>query len=193
MKRALIDLLLFLACVGIILLAFLPLLGERYSEQEDAPAITEAVSEPCADVVLMASLEPTATPEPAPTPYPSDIPYNPAVPIPGPLQYVLWQACEDTGIEYAIALAVIEVESDFNPDEDNGICYGYMQLHRRYFPGNLSPGQNIRYGMEHLGRLLKQYGTIEAALTAYNAGHDTGSRTYANAVLAAAEKWRGII
>lgn len=37
------------------------------------------------------------------------------------------------------------------------------------------------------------YNTAKAALTAYNAGHDTGKRSYANAVLAVAEKWREII
>ena len=66
------------------------------------------------------------------------------------------------------------------------------QLNRDYFPSDLPAGENIRYGMEYLGRLLAQYDTIEAALTAYNAGHDTGSRVYANAVLAAAEKWRRV-
>ena len=193
MKRALLDLLLFLCCVAIVLLVFLPLLGARSSEQEDTPAITESVSEPGADVVLMASLEPTATPEPEPTPYPSDIPYNPAIPLPGPLQYVLWQACEDTGVEYAIALAVIEVESDFDPYEDNGLCYGYMQLNRRYFPDNLSPGQNIRYGMEYLGECFIKCESTGAALETYHAGYDTGSRVYANAVLAASERWRDVI
>lgn len=39
-----------------------------------------------------------------------------------------------------------------------------------------------------LGELLNRYGDIATALTAYNAGYDTGSGTYANAVLVAARK-----
>ena len=31
---------------------------------------------------------------------------------------------------------------------------------------------------------------FSAALTAYNAGHDTGNREYAEKVMAAAERWR---
>ena len=38
---------------------------------------------------------------------------------------------------------------------------------------------------------LDQYaGDLGAALTAYNAGHDTGNREYAEKVMAAAGRWR---
>ena len=103
---------------------------------------------------------------------------------------MLLEACEENGVELALALGVIEVESRFRVNADNGLCYGLMQLNRRYFPADLSPSENIRHGVEYLGQLLARYSTVEAALTAYNAGHDTGNRAYANAVLAAAEKWR---
>ena len=68
-----------------------------------------------------------------------------------------------------------------------------MQLNPRYFPADLPPEENIRVGVEYLGQLLARYSTVEAALTAYNAGHDTGKRGYANAVLAAAERWRDAV
>lgn len=105
---------------------------------------------------------------------------NPAASEPAP------SLCIDA---VALALGVIEVESSFKLDADNGLCYGLMQLNRRYFPDGLTPGENIRVGVEYLGQLLDRYDTVEAALTSYNAGHDTGKRGYANAVLAAAEKW----
>ena len=60
-------------------------------------------------------------------------------------------------------------------------------------PGGLSPAENIRHGVEFLASKLAQYGDVGAALTAYNAGHDIGARGYANTVLAAVERWRGII
>ena len=74
-------------------------------------------------------------------------------------------------------------------DADNGQCYGLTQLNRDYFPDGLSAADNLREGIHYLGRLLEQHGDMGAALTAYNAGYDTGSRAYAGAVLRAAEWW----
>jgi len=115
--------------------------------------------------------------------------YDPAIPLSADLQAVLFEACAENDVPVALALGVIEVESCFMADADNGQCYGLMQLNRDYFPDKLSPEDNLRAGIEYLGRLLGQYGDPVAALTAYNAGYDTGRRAYANAVLAAAEWW----
>lgn len=113
------------------------------------------------------------------------------VPLPYELQDVLQTECERCGVDYALALGLIETESGFDPEADNGLCYGLMQLNRDYFPADLSPAENIRAGMAYLADQLGRYETVEAALCGYNAGHDTGARDYANAVLAAAERWEG--
>lgn len=126
---------------------------------------------------------PESLPEPVPTPY------DPAVPLSPELQAALRKACGEAGVPISLALGLIEVESSFQEDADNGLCYGLCQLNLKYFPDKLSPTDNIRYGIRHLGGLLEQYGDTAAALTAYNAGHDTGSRSYAGAVLEAAERW----
>lgn len=195
MKRTLIDLLLLLTCIAIILLAFLSLLSMESAEQEAEVAATELTPPPGADVVALALPEPTAVPKPTPTAeaVPDKPTYNPAVPLSDDLQLILWAACEEHGVELAIALGLIEVESGFDPGADNGLCCGLMQLNRKYFPSGLSSAENIQHGVEYLGQLLARYDTVEVALTAYNAGHDTGSRTYANAVLAAAERWRDVV
>lgn len=66
-----------------------------------------------------------------------------------------------------------------------------MQLNPDYFPADLSPTENIQYGVAFIAEKLDQYaGNVGAALTAYNAGHDTGNREYAEKVMAAAERWR---
>ena len=40
---------------------------------------------------------------------------------------------------------------------------------------------------------MAQYnGDVPSALTAYNAGHDTGNRDYAEFVLAFADKWKAL-
>ena len=106
------------------------------------------------------------------------------------LQDVLHTACEANNVPYHVSLGLIWVESRFHPDADNGTSYGLCQLNRDYFPDKLTPAENIWAGMEYLGSLIDRYGDLGAALTAYNAGSDTGDRTYASAVLEAAENWR---
>ena len=95
-------------------------------------------------------------------------------------------------VEYALALGLIETESSFNPEAVSYVgCYGLMQLNPDYFPDDLSPAENIQYGVAFIAEKLDQYaGNVGAALTAYNAGHDTGNREYAEKVMAAAERWR---
>lgn len=99
-------------------------------------------------------------------------------------------ACGTYDIPVPLALGLIEVESGFDAEAVSGEgCYGLCQLNPEYFPSGLSPAQNIEAGIGYLGRQMERYGDVEAALTGYNAGHDTGAREYAEAVLEAAEKW----
>ncbi len=117
--------------------------------------------------------------------------YREDVPLERELQETLHEACEASGVPVSLALGLIETESGFQTDAVS--CegaYGLCQLNPKYFPADLTPAGNIRAGVAYLGELLERHGDPAAALTAYNAGHDTGSRTYANAVLAAAERWK---
>lgn len=128
--------------------------------------------------------------QPVPTVAVETVTYREDIPMPAEHQAALYEACEANGVPLELALGLIYTESRFQADADNGTSYGLCQLNRDYFPDGLSPEENIRAGVEYLGTLLEQYDTVDAALTAYNAGHDTGSRVYANAVLEAAEMWR---
>ena len=114
------------------------------------------------------------------------------VPLSAELQEVLWDACQEHKVEYALALGLMETESTFRPEAvSEAGCYGLMQLNPAYFPADLSPVENIQYGVAFIAEKLDQYaGNVGAALTAYNAGHDTGDREYAEKVMAAAERWR---
>lgn len=97
------------------------------------------------------------------------------------------------GVPYSLCLGVIEGECNFNAENDDGHCYGLMALNRDYFPDDLEQWQVIQYGVELLADKLEQYGgDVSAALTAYNAGHDTGNRDYAEFVLAFADKWAAL-
>lgn len=112
------------------------------------------------------------------------------LPLDYSLQDHLHTACEANNVPYHVALGLIEVESGFDPEAvSRAGCYGLLQINPQYFPSGLTPAENIEAGMEYLGSLIDRYGDLGAALTAYNAGSDTGDRTYASAVLEAAEKW----
>lgn len=116
---------------------------------------------------------------------------SPDIPLSEDLQAVLVEVCEANDVPLHIALGLIETESSFRTDAVSSIgAYGLCQLNPKYFPSGLSPEDNIRAGMDYLGELIDSHDSIDAALTAYNAGHDTGSRTYANKVLGNAEKWQ---
>lgn len=119
-------------------------------------------------------------------------PYNPAIPLARDLQKALREACEAHTVPVSLALGLIQVESSFDPEAVSpGGDYGLCQLNPRYFPSNLTPAENLQAGVGYLGKLLEQYdGDIGAALTAYNAGHDTGSRSYSNLILNAEKRWR---
>lgn len=130
---------------------------------------------------------PTATPAPGP--------YNPEIPLSPELQAVLLGACRENDVPVALALGLIEVESGFQEDavSPEG-CYGLCQLNPRYFPDKLSPTDNIRAGVEYLGKLLKQHGDAAVALVVYNQGGCQGAITpYAKAVLASTGKWRVVV
>lgn len=117
-------------------------------------------------------------------------PYREDIPLSRELQAVLYEVCSANDVAPCLVLGVIWAESRFDPEADNGLCYGYMGLNRNYYPSDLTPAENIQAGVIHLAVQLERYGgDISAALTAYNAGYDTGSRTYARKVLDASEKW----
>lgn len=166
--------------IGIILLALFSCLGP--GEGQEVPTVP---LEPVALVV-------DETEKPEDTPPMTETLWD-EVPLTAELQKIFKALCDQNNIPYHLALGLIETESSFDPEADNGLCYGLMQLNRDYFPDGLSPAENIQYGIEYLAYQMERYDTVDAALTAYNAGHDTGARSYANRVLEKAEIWREVI
>lgn len=101
------------------------------------------------------------------------------------------ETAESYGISPKLVKAIIKVESggDTNAIGDNGDSLGLMQIQPRYHAQRLKEGEslldpkvNVRIGCEILSEIMTKYGTLDEALTVYNAGHDTGSREYANKV-----------
>lgn len=107
------------------------------------------------------------------------------------LQLLVWQACEETGCPYELALSVIYCESSYrNVNGDGGNSIGYMQIQPRWHQARMEklgvtdlsdPLSNFRVGCDLLAELLDKH-SVEDALSVYNTG-GTGHRKYANKVL----------
>lgn len=119
------------------------------------------------------------------------------VPLDGETQAFLRSACEEAGITYELALAVIRQETDFrNIVGDNGDSIGYMQIQPRWHEERMErlgvtdladPYSNFRVGCDFLAELLSKY-TLEEALTAYNSGK-AGQSEYATIVMGYMEEY----
>lgn len=108
------------------------------------------------------------------------------VPLDFDLQDALHAICDNAGVPYELALGLIQLESGFQVDARNGICYGLCQLNERYFPAGLDPVGNMEAGIGWLGELLQTHSVTEA-LDIYHNGHVTGETAYPAAVLAYAK------
>lgn len=122
-----------------------------------------------------------------------------------PLSYedqdFLHTACQESGVPYALSLAVIERETQFqNLVGDDGASLGYMQVQERWHWDRMerlgvtdlmNPFGNFRVGCDFLAELLEKYPTQEA-LTAYNSG-SPGYNQYSYDVMANYEKWKELV
>lgn len=86
-------------------------------------------------------------------------------------------------VHLELVLAVIEKESNYSPSEigDNGNAYGLMQVHPSQHWDRmerlgvtetelLDPYKNVLVGIDYLAECLREYRTVDEALTVYNAG-----------------------
>lgn len=182
MKMTFLGQLALVLCVSTIVFA---VMFQWQPKDEPEEAVT---TQPLAESLVAAVMAEQETPAEPEEPQSR---YNPAIPLPEELQEALFTACEEFGIDIALALGLIQEESDFDVDSvSEKDCYGLCQLNPRYFPSGLTPAENIHYGIEYLAYQLDRYdGDVKAALEGYRAGHDTGKRSYANIVLAYAGEW----
>lgn len=105
----------------------------------------------------------------------------------GDIKRLIIKIATEEGVDPAIALAIAEQESGFNPnahratkDEDS---YGLYQINKKSHPdykGGFDPEANIRYGIRYFkGQLARAKGNVPVALAAYNGGW--GGRNYKDA------------
>ena len=113
------------------------------------------------------------------------------IPLDKETQRLLYDACEATGLDMAIALSVIWRETHFqNLMGDGGDSYGYMQVQPKWHKDRmarlgvtdlLDPYSNFLVGCDFLAELLAKY-DLPNALTYYNSG-SPGYNQYARDVI----------
>lgn len=120
------------------------------------------------------------------------------IPLSYELQAMLYGACQEFEIDFDMALAVIEQETNFrNVTGDDGASVGYMQVQDRWWSGLMEeigardltePEDNFRTGCAILRQLLDKHGNIEDALSAYNTGRP-GETRYSREVMERMQKY----
>lgn len=177
----------------------------------------------------VATPEQTPTPEPSPSTEPEDT--EPEVPtveemledgtltdsiaLSYDLQLVARDAARTFGVPYKLLLAVMFRESSYNPDAENGICFGLMQIHQMNFEWleeeladygvtdiRNNPEDNIKAGSYLLGRYIAKYDNYHLALVCYNCGEGGAqslwaegiySTQYSRSVLETMEELDGVV
>lgn len=101
------------------------------------------------------------------------------LPIDYETQMHLYGACLEFGIDYALALAVIEQETGFtNVMGDGGKAYGFFQVWPKWHKERMEelgvtdlmdPESNFRVGCSFLSECIDKYG-LEKGLGYYNSG-----------------------
>ena len=104
-------------------------------------------------------------------------------------------SAKTAGLDTLLVLAVIGVESGFNPYSESAYgAQGLMQVIGKYHTDKfdqtnndqalLDPATNIRVGVEIIKEYLRRTGSIDSALQMYAGSPDDGDFVYANKVMA---------
>jgi len=121
------------------------------------------------------------------------------IPLSHEMQALLYGACKEFGIDYPLALAVIEQETNFrNVKGDSGQAYGFFQIWPRWHGERMDeigvtdlmdPEGNFRVGCSFLSECIEKYG-LEKGLGYYNSGKAQVTK-YSREVMEKMEKYYG--
>lgn len=101
------------------------------------------------------------------------------IPLSDDLQQHIHRLCEKYDISYALVIAMIDVESNFNSKAVSSTSdYGLMQINAINHKGNvdyLDPYDNVEHGIKALHKLAKKYNEANLVLMCWNCG-EAGAR-----------------
>ncbi|HUQ25795.1 MAG TPA: transglycosylase SLT domain-containing protein [Burkholderiales bacterium] len=115
-----------------------------------------------------------------------------------------YRAAEQSGLDPLLVLAVISIESRFNPIAESVMgAKGLMQIIPKYHRARLlehggeeavlDPESNILVGTKILQEYVYRTGTLEAGLQTYNGAARDGSAQYAQRVFAERERLEQVL
>lgn len=115
------------------------------------------------------------------------------VPLSDSLQRYIYEICADEGVPVTLVMAMIENESDFNPESVSSTDdYGLMQInavnHERLeeqyrCADMMNPYQNVFCGVTIIGSYIERYeGDYTKALMAYNMGNYGAQKAWSNGI-----------
>jgi len=121
------------------------------------------------------------------------------IPLSYELQAMLYGACKEFEVEYALALAMLEQETQFkNTKGDGGNAYGYFQVWPKWHGDRMAalgvtdlmdPEGNFRVAMHFIRECIDKYG-LARGLGFYNGGEAVETK-YSREVLEKMEKYYG--
>lgn len=175
---------------------------------KDVEPETAPPTEPTASAVV--TTEPTAAPTVPPVVRTRDDIISDGRLLSYDLQEIMQDYCEEYGVPYALALAIADVETHFDPDAVSGTGdYGLMQINAINHEWLSELGidvmtyeGNIEAGIYMISQHLNKYGEPELALMAYNSGPTGAQRLwdagtfqtdYSRKVMAAFEHWTSVL
>lgn len=226
-------------CLSIIaLMLSLAVLVTLIIERAELVSLDEAVAAMQAEqqataqapAVIIPQAAPTTTPRPTPstsTPQAvhTDAPqveligtaphyprYVEAIPLTEEEQMHLYLAADAMDIWYPLAIAMVDVETDFrNIAGDGGNSIGYLQVNKNFHTELMKqvgatdlwkPRDNFFTGLAYLAQMLERTGDLHMGLMAYNMGYSGADQhwsegvfqsEYSRKVVAAAEYWADVL
>lgn len=120
------------------------------------------------------------------------------------MKRLIIKIASEEGLDPAIALAIAEQESGFNPNVRNKTSkedsFGMFQINTKAHPdykGGFNPEANARYGIRMLKNLLnKTNGNVQQAMAAYNGGwggkNSTQAQNYAKQAFGRVGKYSSV-
>ncbi|TAK83925.1 MAG: lytic transglycosylase domain-containing protein [Betaproteobacteria bacterium] len=114
------------------------------------------------------------------------------------------RAATEVGLDPLLVLAVISIESRFNPIAESSMgAKGLMQIIPKYHRARLDalggedsvldPESNILLGAQILQEYVRRTGTLEAGLQYYNGAFSDASAQYAQKVMAERERLEQVV
>ena len=124
----------------------------------------------------------------------------------------LYLAADAMDIWYPLAIAMVDVETDFrNIAGDGGNSIGYLQVNKNFHTELMKqvgatdlwkPRDNFFTGLAYLAQMLERTGDLHMGLMAYNMGYNGADQhwsegvfqsEYSRKVVAAAEYWADVL